>query len=266
MAKAGKAAPAAKPTQKRRGLSLKKWQLLVQVFREQGPHISYREAARLAGVQQATAKQNFEKGTPSLRRPPIKDVLLQEQIEARAKVEVATSHIESRMEALGGDLPTRKAAEKNAKDTMAQEGRLVAGARMTAEICLVAAGRLLKSTAPLVEAITRETTKALQDSKSSYSDLEGILRRTFGYAKEAVALARASSELERLHLGAPEKTIAVTTTVTADEAVEEVAALIRMMSRLDTIADPDLAADLARAGVDLRHLRVIRGGKQEDDA
>lgn len=242
----------------RQGISLEKWRRLIDVFRAQGTSINYREAARIAGVKPSTAKENFLQGSERLKRPPIRDMLLQEQVAARAQVEKTTTQIEERLEALGGDLPTRQAANKNAVTARAQEGRLVAGSRMTAEICLAAAGKLLKAAGPLTDALARELQKEIQSPKADVARLSGMFGKLLDYSREAVALARQASELERLHLGAPEKTIAVTHEVSAADAATEIAALLRMMARVDETVDPVLADELRRAGV---NLRVIEGGK-----
>lgn len=240
------------------GIPLVKWRRLIDVFRAQGSSINYREASRHADVKPSTAKENFEKGAERLKRPAIRDILLQEQVAARAQVEKTTTHIEERLEALGGDIHTRQSANKNAVSTRAAEGRLVAGSRATAEICLAAAGKLLRAAGPLTEALSRELLKDINSPSTNSSQLGSLFGRLLDYSREAVALARAASELERLHLGAPEKTIAFTAEVSTAEAAQEIAALLRMMARVDEVIDPVLADELKRAGV---NLRVLPGGK-----
>lgn len=242
------------------GIPLAKWKRLIEVFRAQGATINYREAARIAGVKPATAKANFERGTDRLKRPPIRDVLLREQVEARAAAEAATTKVEERIEALGGDAATRAAANKQATTTKAQESRLLAGARVTAEVCLAVAGKLLRTAGPLTERMSSEINALL--SPGGKLDLKGanaLMAMLFNYAAQATSLAKQVVDLERVLVGGPDKVIAVTGDVSTAEAVAEIVAVQRMLQRAaadDSGFDPVMREQLRRAGA----FRVIKGG------
>lgn len=255
-------------------ITLEKWHKLIEVFRAQGPNVNYREAGRIAETKPQTAKKAFEEGTPKLRRPAIRDLLLREQVSARAQAQAETTKLDERVKDLGGEPSERVAAGKQATATKAQESRLLAGARVTAEVCLAVAGKLLKAAGPLTERMAQEILRELNpgpgaDGKprapADLRQANAMMRMLFDYSREATGLARSVVDLERILVGSPQVAGNLTAEVSTAEATQELVAAARMIKRFaDEAMDPALHDELVRCGVDLREaspLRVIQGGK-----
>ena len=189
---------------------------LMTAYREKpGNHSN---AAKVAGCERRMARRAFENGWP--RMPwavPIKQVLEREKVEARAaRQQDRTAEFELMAQA-------QKAAQQDAVEARAQEGRLVKMARGASMVLLQQCLRAMKVTGPLVDQLEAEV------RSGEHLDVAGITKtmdRIAHMTSQAVALSKEAMRMERLHMGEPEQIVGMQLESTStQELVDELRAI-----------------------------------------
>lgn len=241
------------------GLPLEKWMALLECFRGQHP-INYTAAAEACSVSVISAKKAFEDGNVRLNRPAIRDILLLEARKARTEAE-------RKFEKIGGSREERVHADRNAVNTRVQEGNLVHGVAITAEVMLQLVATLLKGLRPLAQRALGEmqqlATEEASDKRLDLKRLLGIFRDVRELAKGAGDIVNMKLDMERKLKGDPgENGVGgLVSEMTPAQAIAEMRANERLLERL-ALEDfeGELGRELVKAGVPLQ---LIYGGKSD---
>ena len=178
---------------------------------------NHTNAAKIADCDRRMAKRAWDKGWA--RAPwaiPIRQVIHEETVEARAV------RAEMRTKQYLEDEARQSQARQDATEARAQEGRMVSAARQSAMGLMAFSLKLLRSSTPLVE----ELSKALGDAgvlqippHRAMQLVEKMSRLT----SQSVNTCQEAMRLERLHMGQPEAILGITSleAVTSDDLYAE---------------------------------------------
>jgi hypothetical protein len=226
-------------------------------------------AAKHAGVTWNTAQKAWEKGSKKHGFPPLKQVIEQEQIKARALLEA------ERRSKLAAIALEKEQAREGAVAARKQEGQMTQLVRASSLLALRAVTSLSREAVGLAETINKriEQEKKHLDLWIQYDDavlrgdpsaqlppfahppslnnLLSILNRTADYAGKITHCARQAMDMERIHLGEPTHIIGIADATPKDITLDEV-----QIRRDNAVRALEGAT---RSG----GLRVIQGGNAE---
>jgi len=198
-------------------------------------------ASKHAGTTWNKAQKAWEEGLPVLNLPPIRRVLEEEMEQARARLQ---AEIEDRRTQAEKDA---ELATKHALEARQQEGKMVKLARSSATEALMSAQNIAAMTRKLskelvdfavLEANTLRDWTAYNAALLRGEDppnrpgrtgmppekVLAMARQGIQMCQESIMMAKTVMDMERLHLGAPNTVIGITTTgpgVSDDLTMEE---------------------------------------------
>jgi len=246
---------------------------LIAAFRD-GPGIINR-AARLADVDWRTAKKAWETGWPRKNFHPIKKVIAEDRVKARAALEAAQAAKRAMIE------KEREEARKQAIEALKQEGQMVGFARAQSLQNLAVAielGRMVRAMIPSlkefadvevqkIQAWTNYEKQLLQGADPALTPVPsmarpslsleravGLAQKVSSIAQEIVATAYQAMQMERLRLGQPTEIMGFAG-LGPDESISFEEAEARL-------AAANQALEQAKKTV---HLRLIEGGAGASD-
>jgi len=227
---------------------------IVCAFRDEPGN--FRQAAIKSGVDWRTARKGWLKGWPDLDFPPIKQVILDEQMESRSQAEreKRNEQREEAERALQRDVEVKDRARADAIAARKAEADLVRANRGNTIALVSITGRVLRGALKNAEELERafangEDSDGKKLSVSQRIQLIDKLARTVERASRA---ARDTMAMERTLLGEPTEIIGVTSLDFTDD--EET---------FREIQDFATAAQRARERKEQRDkkLRLIKGGR-----
>lgn len=202
------------------------YELLLESFRN--AHGNVAAAARAAGVHRRTAKRGWDKGWDFDWAPPIKDVIEQEQIMARARVEEEEERPPEPTEAPASSTrdqylaaqEDRAKAKAHAIRARAEEGRMIEGARKSVMQVEGANLKLGKGIQLLAARVAKglEEMADLKGKKFNLAEGIAVLKSYSTMVRDAAQSAKVAVDMERLHLG--EATQIIGTPTNFDDADE----------------------------------------------
>lgn len=199
---------------------------LVAAFRKAPGN--YSNAAKVVGVTRKTATAYWVRGHLKKGYRSIKEVLDEEALQARAQVEAkARQETSDRARAamvMGNQ--TAEEARSNAIAAKAQEGKAVQMARSNAMALMAVTSNLLRGAVKLSEKMRVELEKP---GNVDVHDASRLVRATALMVQNGNLSARVAMDMERLHLGDPDKAIPdgvvpQVEDMTPEEAIEEIKA------------------------------------------
>ena len=221
-------------------MSVQFYEALVEAYRNNpGNHAG---AAKTIGCARKTAKRGWDEGWSKYEwAPPIKDVIAQEEVLARARIQQEWEAEEERLELLAEGKPAdiisadRKQAHLDAKAERAKareqaiaaraaEGKMVDAIR---RVVSAGAGGLLRQGEGINALAERCNTELLALSKAKtgtgHKDFRlgpalSTLRKYATASRDLSQAAQNAVELERLHLGEPGKIVGIQLEGGFDEA------------------------------------------------
>ena len=156
---------------------------------------------------------------------PIRDVLIKERSEARARAHGVEQ------EARAADLEKRKKIRESAIETVESEIKGVERARRNAVGLGSLVGQIIVSCVPLVERLKESMTTTAMDPKGAMS----LLTRVGYITRQSNEATRLAIELERLRVGDPNEVLkdheGLVGDVTPQEAAEQLADIGRSLER-----------------------------------
>jgi hypothetical protein len=192
---------------------------LLDAFRKHNDHPVL--VAKIAGCNYRTAQRCWELGYPARGLDPIRVVLAREQEQARALIMEQQA---SRKRALAEE---RELSSKQAAQVRAQEGQLVALGRSAAVQAMAVGVTLVQSARGLAERVKTEIEQELKVPGLLDRGVALRLLKDIVYLQNQInSMAAASMTMERIHLGQPTSTVAITSTT--EMTMEEAAARIEM--------------------------------------
>lgn len=202
------------------------YELLLESYRV--AHENVAAAARAADCTRRTAKRAWETGWDYDWAPPIKDVIEQEQIMARARVEEEEERPPEPTEAPASSTrdqylaaqEDRARAKEHAIRARAEEGRMIEGARksvMQVEGANLKLGKGIQLLAARVAKALEEMAE-LKGKRFNLADGIAILKSYSTMVRDAAQSAKVAVDMERLHLG--EATQIIGTPTNFDDADE----------------------------------------------
>lgn len=213
-------------------ITKEKYDAIVAAFRKHGDN--FKAVATECGVHWHTAKKAWEEGWAAQKDKdwalPIKDVLKQEYVMARAALErekrdLVADHRIARQDKL------REAIEAGFADIVesrAKQGKVIRAARDNSFVALVISQKLLKASIPLSDKIIQE----LSDDKSGL-DVGArmrLLRQIGRFAYDAIEMSQLVEEMERKALGEPDTILEVQGGITM--SVEEAKATLHEVAEV----------------------------------
>lgn len=231
-----------------------KYDRIVCAFRDEPGN--FRQAGLKAGVDWRTARKGWLKGWPDLDFPPIKEVIIDEQMESRsqAEIEKRNEQREEAERALQREVEVKDRARADAIAARKAEADLVRANRGNTIALVSITGRVLRGALKNAEELERafangQDTDGKKLSVSQRIQLIDKLARTVERASRA---ARDTMAMERTLLGEPTEIIGVTSLDYSDDHET-----YREIEELAT------AAQRARERKEQREkrLRLIKGGR-----
>lgn len=234
-----------------------KYEKIVSAFRDEPGHFS--KAGAKAGVDPRTAKKAWLRGWPNLDLPPIKQVILDEQMESRASAERERRN-EQREEAeraLQREVEIKDRARSDAIAARKAEADLVRANRGNTIALASLTGRVLRSALSGMEEI-QKSFAAGQDvdgKKLTVPQMVNLMDRIARTTERVTRAARDTMAMERILLGEPTEVIGVTSMDFVDEEDS--------LRELEEFAS---AAQRVRERKERREkrLRLIQGGAAAD--
>lgn len=193
-----------------RGISEEQWERLVVAYRDTAPPVpgAHTAAAQAAGVSRKSAARIWKRGAPYMNKPPIQELVLEEQTAARAGATDAIVAAAKEQTAEQAERQYRE-AEKARQDVIRarrQEGEMVRAQRGNLVALIGVTGTLLrgaiKQARDLETALATgkdpATKKALtiRDKVSILWQINRIVRQTAEASSDVI-------KMERLLLGEP---------------------------------------------------------------
>lgn len=216
---------------------------LVAAYREQ-PEV-HKFASEAAGVNWRTARRGWELGwAPRLPwAPAIKDVILNEQKEARARliIEGSRKATEDAQAATKTPESIQLKAREDAVDTLMQEAKLIRAARENTLALMATTQSVMKGVVKLAP----QAYEIIQNAKLTPMQIAAFFRQLASLMKDANECAMRALQLERLRTGEPTEIIGVTG-VSMDDAERETRhtlALIEEAKKLGVIPSGEGNAD-----------------------
>lgn len=216
----------------KRALTLENVESLLEAFRKAPGNYSH--AARCAGVDSRTAKRGWLIGWRKwLEGKAIKDIIEDEQIEARAELErrkAEVSALEAELEARRRQ-EVQEQAQKDAMESTVQEGQMIRLARASSITLLGTLTQVSAGAAKIGGKVRAALEKQL--NKDELTPLETVaatrlLAQLTTSLRQANDAALRAMEMERLFLGEPGKIVGV---VQADFTMKEAEARINSAAR-----------------------------------
>jgi len=222
-----------------------KYDRLVQAFREK-PNVA--RAAREAGCSEKAAYKAFHRGydRPEWASVPIKQLLEEEQLAARAKLEeerrmregVSDEFHRSQAGRASRYADEREKAKDDAAQQQAAEGRAVRAAMVHGQAILAIAGQLGQAALPIVQ---RAAELIAHERPGTYKEVIDLVAKVAWLGQSAVAVVGRAMELERLRLGKPDKILGVqsaaTNAVDGDLAVELIGSEEEVVAAIKELAE-----------------------------
>lgn len=237
------------------GITVEQWDLLLESFREEPGGIS--KASRAAGVSRPTARKAWNEGLPYLKREPIKSIVGEEQVAARAGVTDAVKAAAQEQTAEQAERSYRE-AEKARQDVIRarrQEGEMVRAQRGNLVALIGVTGTLLRGSIKQA----RDLENALASGKDPATGKKLTVREKVSIMWQINRIVRQTAEasadvikMERLLLGEPTEIVG---TMNMGDMTEEQA-----------IADIREAYEAAMRVANRRghgHLVALPGGKAD---
>ena len=208
-------------------LSLQFYEKLLDAYRDNpGNHAG---AAKVVGCARKTAKRGWDIGWAKHDwAPPIKDVIAQEQVQARARIQqekdAAIEQAWAEEEAIVTQTPVgadrtqayldaqaeRAKAKEQAIATRKAEGQMVGGIRQAASNSAAALLRISNGINLLAERVNKELTTMAASPKDFKVGAALVTINKYASAVRDLTIAgKTAVELERLHLGDPTSIVGV---------------------------------------------------------
>ena len=212
-------------------LSVQFYEALVQAYRDNPSN--HAAAAKAVGCARKTAKRGWDEGWDKFEwAPPIKDVIAQEEVIARARIQQEWEAEEAKLELLAEGKPAdtisadrraahldaqaeRAKAKEQAIAARAAEGKMVDAIR---RVVSAGAGGLLRQGEGINALAERVNTELLALSKAKVGtgpkDFRigpalSTLRKYATAGRDLSQAAQNAVELERMHLGEPGKIVGI---------------------------------------------------------
>lgn len=193
---------------------------LVESFRKHGDN--FKAVCEEVGVHWHTAKKAWKEGWAHQKSKPwalpIKDVLKEEQIAARAalareKHDLVNDHRIARQTALQEAI---EAGFQDLVDSRAKQGKVIRAARDNSIAALIVSQKLLKASIPLADKIVAE----LETTQLDVFQKMRLMRQLGRFASDAIEMSQVVEEMERKALGEPDTILEVQQGIamTADDA------------------------------------------------
>lgn len=233
----------------KRALTQEDYDNCLKAFRERPGNFSH--AAKTAGIWHGTAKVLWEDGKPSKNWPPLRDVILSEQRQARAMLEAADKQLRDKVrveseqanlskkeEALRLELERQKASNDIAR-SRAEEATMVRGARQNIVGLMGVSAQLISGGLKLADRLK----KTLESSELSPVESTKILQSIASITRQANEAGKVAMAMERIHVGEPTETKEVrVTNMSLMDVKEEIEAAAAELKQLDEEGIIDIEA------------------------
>lgn len=202
---------------------------LIIAFRENWGNFS--SAARAAGVARKTAKKAWISGWPDQRMRPIRDLLEEERLAARAEILTETraklvgDQAVLQQEAVEAE-KARLLSHSQAVQTRAQEGEMVKLSRANTIVMMATANRHLRVANKLAKELEEQVEKG--EVELTPQQVIKLAGSCAFLTKTAAEAARINLEMERILLGEPTEIIGIDVN---NMSVEEAARRIEVANR-----------------------------------
>ncbi len=232
-------------------ISPEQYQALVQAFREKPGNVA--RAARIAKVTEPTAKRCWDRGyeRPIWAQRPIKQLLEDEQIAARAKIEAERimrqqieNDIANDQQATYASMTLQNAkdrelAKRDAADQRAKEAQAVRAAMTHGSAIMSIAGSLGAALIPVVQRVSMDIRG---EDKMKWREVVELVTKIAWLGQSGTNVVGKAMELERLRLGKPEQIIGIENTAQAtqvdvDRAVELLGDEAEVRAAIKELAD-----------------------------
>ncbi len=214
------------------------YDLLLEAYRNAQGNVS--AAARFAKCHRRTAKRGWEDGWDHDWAPAIKEVIEQEQIMARARIEEEEAGppadtLDTRGQYLAAQ-QDRIQAKENAIKARAEEGHMIEGARKSVMQVEDANLKLGKGIQLIAKRLAKELDKMASDKKGfSVPEAISILKSYSSMVRDAAHSAKVAVDMERLHLG--EATQIISTQPTNFDDADEATLLHELKKGIEIIEE-----------------------------
>lgn len=196
----------------RRVITHEMYDAMLQAFREQPGNASY--AARAASCERRMAARAWEKGWPA--QPwarPIRDVLTQERIQAKAR------QFKEQEQAAKREQELREKAKQEAIDALAAEGQMLKLGRSSVTSALAAAGILW----PAIRRVAEELRVGIEAGTAKLTDSQkmAFIKSYTWVVNIGASAASTLIEAERRHQGEPTEVVQHTLSTEDPQSLKE---------------------------------------------